>query len=665
LLERNGKLSLYVDQPRSSVFTFTSDNIAPLSFKASKTTLRAATNRFVATYRDSDIALGSTDDATRFAISSLPVDHEAHQRAVGARGPGLSIIPKVTELAVDLGVNTSERAWRILGSQLLRQLGPDVDANTPYNAPFSAEWTGFEDSAAVEPGDIVTIDPSISEEFGGKQIEVLETDENPDGTRGIIGLEYMPNSFLDVAPVQQTLEAPLPGTGVPVPAGPGNFSYRPTSNPLTATDNGSNPLVTIAAFAMRVSGMNDVSLNGGTASASSGDYGKTAFIFYDDIGFAGGTPAGGYQITFTRETALSGASRFFVGSISLPQSGAGATVGNNDGGAGGQYAKTLRLQPTVSTLTGAWTNPGGAIDNDASTFASASSTTANIIYLATVFPSFVNWFTSVVLQVISQITAVSGGSVLIEYSTNAGGSWQTLRSVSTPDSVPVTSQVNLSLSTPTQNIQVRITLPGSTGGTQANVSAYAGTGADDASSGTLVWINPTNAQGNQSAVFASSIDGTANILAYSHYLKLTNFGFAVPSGATINGIQATILRSSNFVDDGMGNDRYINDNVIRLYKAGVLSGSNYGSYAANWPTTKATATYGGSSDLWGTTWTYSDVNNANFGIGIQAMLENDGTYNNAIARVYSLQITVYYTTSGGGAASAASKVFDIALVVTT
>src|SRR6266404_494877 len=31
LLERNGKLSLYPDQPRASVFTFTSDNTAPLS----------------------------------------------------------------------------------------------------------------------------------------------------------------------------------------------------------------------------------------------------------------------------------------------------------------------------------------------------------------------------------------------------------------------------------------------------------------------------------------------------------------------------------------------------------------------------------------------------------------------------------------------------------
>jgi hypothetical protein len=232
LLERNGKLSLYADQARASVFTFTSDNTAPLSskivpsanvassaggklaFKGRKSNLRAATNRLTATYRDLNIASGSTDDATRFAISTLKLDHEAHQRTVGARGPGLSVLPKVTELALDLGVNTPERVWRILKGMLVRQLGDDVDANTAYNAPFSADWTGYEDSLAVEPGDVVTIDKSISEEFGGTLIEVLQIEEVPDGTRNFTGLEYMPNAFPDVAPAVQLLQAPVPGIGL-------------------------------------------------------------------------------------------------------------------------------------------------------------------------------------------------------------------------------------------------------------------------------------------------------------------------------------------------------------------------------------------------------------------------------------------------------------------
>lgn len=219
ILERNGKLSLYADQPRASVFTFNSSNVAPLSFRARKSALRTAKNRLSATYRDSAIASGSTDDATRFAISTVKIDHEAHQYAVGVRGPGLSVIPKVTDLALDLGVNTPERAWRILKSMLVRQLGDDVDQNTAYVAPFSAEWTGYEDSLAVEQGDVVTIDSSISEEFGGKNIEVLQVEELPDGTRNLSGLEYMPNAFPDVAPAQQQLQAPTPGTGLTLPNG--------------------------------------------------------------------------------------------------------------------------------------------------------------------------------------------------------------------------------------------------------------------------------------------------------------------------------------------------------------------------------------------------------------------------------------------------------------
>jgi hypothetical protein len=236
LLERNGKLSLYADQPRASGFTFTSDNVAPLkssimpsqsvssssggalTFKGSKSNLRSATNRLLPTYRDLNIATGSADDATRFAVTSSPqLNHEAHQRAVGARGPGLSVLPKVTELALDLGVNTPERVWRILKGMLVRQLGDDVDSNTAYNAPFTTDWTGYEDSLAVEPGDVVTIDKSLSEEFGGKLVEVLQVEEVPDGTRNFTALEYMPNAFPDVAPVQQPLKAPTPSNPIPLP----------------------------------------------------------------------------------------------------------------------------------------------------------------------------------------------------------------------------------------------------------------------------------------------------------------------------------------------------------------------------------------------------------------------------------------------------------------
>jgi hypothetical protein len=350
-----------------------------------------------------------------------------------------------------------------------------------------------------------------------------------------------------------------------------------------------------------------------------------------------------------------------VGCIILPLAGGGATVGFNDGGTGAQYAKTFRLLPTSQTLTGAWTNPTKAIDNDLSSYAVASSTSANVVMVANVFPSFSGLFSVNTLAVVSQVTAIAIGPVLIEYSFDGGANWTTLRSTTTTDATPVLSTVSVPLSFNTNLVQVRVTLPGGTG-TPTNVTANAGTGADDAAIGTVAWVNPTNAQGNQTSVFASAQYNTSDSVADSHYLKLTNFGFAIAAGATINGIQAIYTIKSNYIDDGLANDRFIFDNSIRLYKAGVLAGTGK-SNGANWPTTTGTRTFGGSTDLWGTTWTLTDINNSGFGIGNSVELENDGNKTGARGQVYSVAITVFYTTSSG-AASATTRIYDISQQVT-
>src|SRR5260370_39610468 len=123
---------------------------------------------------------------------------------------------------------------------------------------------------------------------------------------------------------------------------------------------------------------------------------------------------------------------------------------------------------------------------------------------------------------------------------------------------------------------------------------------------------------------------------------MTNFGFAVPAGETIKGIQAVFTVLSNYTDDFLGNDRYIMDNTIQLYKAGVLTGS-IKTIAGNWPTTQGTRSYGGLTDLWGKTWTFTDVNNSRFRIRISAAVHNDWTKSGANTNVSPLAITVYYT----------------------
>ncbi len=360
--------------------------------------------------------------------------------------------------------------------------------------------------------------------------------------------------------------------------------------------------------------------------------------------------------------------------IPAPIAGQGIapTVGSNNQ----TVTKTLRNLPTTYTLTGSWTNPQNAIDNDPNTFAEASSTTANIVYLATVFPNFANWFTSNLLQVTTYVVAVTGGSVIVEYSTNSGTSWTNMRTVSSADSIPVVSQVPLALSIPTGNVQVRITLPGSATGTPGMASAYAGTGANDATVGTAAWSNPSNATGSSTSTFASVSYTDTNNNETTEYLKLTNYGFSVPAGATINGIAASIYEKGNsatnsdilpppYGDVSWGQS--VQDFSVKLYKGGTITGADR-ALGSNWPNVASAVSYGGTTDLWGTTWTAADINGSGFGIGISANLtvftsNPHVPTTTAIAAVYYAQITVYYTTTTG-TSSSTTRIYDIAQLTT-
>lgn len=129
-------------------------------------------------------------------------------------------------------------------------------------------------------------------------------------------------------------------------------------------------------------------------------------------------------------------------------------------------------------------------------------------------------------------------------------------------------------------------------------------------------------------------------------LEATAYGFAIPSGATITGIQVSTTRSSA--------SGHVQDLSVQLYKAGALQATNRSLGpsltqagfqdvpSAVWGTSPATNTYGGSADLWGTTWTPTDINNAGFGVGITAI--NAATNNTSdTAQLDWVGVTVYYT----------------------
>lgn len=165
-----------------------------------------------------------------------------------------------------------------------------------------------------------------------------------------------------------------------------------------------------------------------------------------------------------------------------------------------------------------------------------------------------------------------------------------------------------------------------------------GTTASDSGVGTVAWTNPGNvASSNNSYATATLTSGSV-----SHYLKVTNFGFSIPAGATINGITVEIER--NVQNHALADP--VQDNRVRLVKAGTIQTTDKAS-VSNWPASDTYATYGGGADLWSGTWTDSDINDSGFGMAISAKgvsVLNDPP----VAQIDHIRITITYTEAAGG-----------------
>ncbi len=151
---------------------------------------------------------------------------------------------------------------------------------------------------------------------------------------------------------------------------------------------------------------------------------------------------------------------------------------------------------------------------------------------------------------------------------------------------------------------------------------------------TAAWSNPSNVLDSSDANFSgtslSIIGGT------SHALEVTGFDFsAIPSGATINGVEARIRRSNS----ASGN---VQDGNIRLMVAGAAAGDNKAA-GGNWPSSLGNADYGGAADLWGLSLSAAQVKASDFGLSIVAS-RSSGSPGPRIAAVW---LRVTYTASSG------------------
>lgn len=117
---------------------------------------------------------------------------------------------------------------------------------------------------------------------------------------------------------------------------------------------------------------------------------------------------------------------------------------------------------------------------------------------------------------------------------------------------------------------------------------------------------------------------------YSPWLQVTNFGFSIPAGATIDGIAVEVERST---------PNSVRDHAARIVKGGTI-GSTDRANADAWTSTDTYVAYGGITDLWGETWSASDVNASDFGFALSCQEFGFGDHQGKVDHV---RITVYYT----------------------
>ena len=128
----------------------------------------------------------------------------------------------------------------------------------------------------------------------------------------------------------------------------------------------------------------------------------------------------------------------------------------------------------------------------------------------------------------------------------------------------------------------------------------------------------------------------------SQTLILSNFGFAIPDGSTIDGIEVSILRRSNGGANGAGKDYHLQ--LTKTVETPVASSDDKADTATDWPSVAASATYGGAADKWGVaSWSEAEIENSGFGLVLAAQTSAA----NADIWIDQIQITVYYTAPSG------------------
>ncbi|MBO6940523.1 MAG: hypothetical protein JJ863_36455 [Deltaproteobacteria bacterium] len=155
---------------------------------------------------------------------------------------------------------------------------------------------------------------------------------------------------------------------------------------------------------------------------------------------------------------------------------------------------------------------------------------------------------------------------------------------------------------------------------QAAMAVSAGAG-DDA------WAMPDAARMTADGQSASV---TLRFTDSSQDLRLTDWGFELPSGATVDGVGVSVNRAAN------GNTV---DEAIQLIAGGDPAGSPK-TVGGNWPSAPTNESYGNSTDTWGASLNRAIVNASDFGVLVRARHTGGAP---TFTEVEHVSMTVYYS----------------------
>jgi len=167
------------------------------------------------------------------------------------------------------------------------------------------------------------------------------------------------------------------------------------------------------------------------------------------------------------------------------------------------------------------------------------------------------------------------------------------------------------------------------------------TGKNVPTAGIAAWQD-TNLIFSANAGAGTPPNGVAQVKLWNGHtpsdrLVASGFGFNIPAGSIVNGIEVDIRRRAR------SSSADIIDHQVRLVQGSNDSKADRAS-TTSWSTNWIYASYGGPKDLWGRLWTPAQVNDPTFGVAL-AVAWNGGTTGDDDAYVDHVRVIVHYATT--------------------